>query len=141
MLLLGDLQEIENYKMTNKFFCPYWGSTLNWSDFIDQVKASGYDGIEVGVARDTSEEILNQQWGEAEKNGLLIIAQHYDTNDGNFSRHYDTYAQWLEKMRPFKPFKINSQTGRDFFTFDQNKLDTCGLNLSVLFASKNLRHP
>lgn len=108
--------------MSNKYFCPYWGSQgLSWDIFIEKVKISGYDGIEYAVTKDASEEVLSKLWNETEKHGLLMIAQHYDTNDADFSRHYDAYANWLEKLKLFMPYKINSQTGRDFFTFDQNK--------------------
>lgn len=108
--------------MIIKFFCTRWGSdALSWDDFMQKVKHSGYHGIEYGFSRDTPEKTLDEVWNKAEKHGLLLIAQHYDTYEADFQKHYDLYASWLEKVRPFKPFKINSQTGKDFFSFDQNK--------------------
>ncbi len=52
---------------------------------------------------------------------LQIIAQHYETNLADFNKHYDAYANWLEKIKPYPVLKINSQTGKDFFNFNQNK--------------------
>lgn len=108
--------------MTFKFFCPHWGSAhLSWNDFTQKVKNSGYDGIEYAVTRDTPEQTMDEVWNKAESDDLLLIAQHYDTYEADFSEHYDLYAAWLEKISAYKPLKINSQTGKDFFSFDQNK--------------------
>ncbi|HEY0667683.1 MAG TPA: sugar phosphate isomerase/epimerase [Sphingobacteriaceae bacterium] len=108
--------------MTIKFFCTHWGSAgMKWDDFIQKVKHSGYEGIEYGFGREVSEGELTNFWNRAEKENLLVIAQHYDTYESDFSKHYDLYAAWLEKAVAFKPLKINSQTGKDFFSFEQNK--------------------
>ncbi|TWF39981.1 sugar phosphate isomerase/epimerase [Chitinophaga polysaccharea] len=108
--------------MAIQFFCPRWGSeSLSWEAFIKKVKEEGYDGIECGIAFNTPEQALEQVWNLAAKAGLEIIAQHYDTNDADFSQHYDNYCKWLEKMAGYPVVKINSQTGKDYFSFHQNK--------------------
>ncbi len=52
---------------------------------------------------------------------LKVIAQHYDTYTADFWQHYDAYCNWLKRIKPYQPVKINSQTGKDFFSFSQNK--------------------
>ncbi len=107
--------------MKVKFFCPRWGSEhLSWDAFFQKAKQEGYDGIEYGIANDTPASTLYDVWNSAARHSMFIIAQHYDTYDADYAKHYDTYAAWLEKMKPFKPVKINSQTGKDFFSFEQN---------------------
>lgn len=103
------------------FFCPRWGSeNIPWDLFCQQVKEEGYDGIEYAIAANVTEKELDEVWNTAAKHDLAIIAQHYDTYVADFFKHYDQYGAWLEKMRPYPVEKINSQTGKDFFSFSQN---------------------
>jgi sugar phosphate isomerase/epimerase len=108
--------------MNLKLFCPRWGSEgLSWDVFMKKVKAAGYDGIEYAISNEVTNEELDLVWNKAEAHGLLIIMQHYATNDADFNRHHDNYATWFERLRDYKALKINSQTGRDIFSFEQNK--------------------
>ena len=109
--------------MELKFFCPSWGTeNLSWSVFFKRVKEAGYDGVEYAISGGATPSQLDEVWAEAEKHGLLLIAQHYDTTDPDYSRHYDAYASWLEKMQACPVVKINSQTGNDYFSVTENKL-------------------
>jgi sugar phosphate isomerase/epimerase len=108
--------------MKLKFFCPRWGNEhISWDDFLLAVKNANYDGVEFGIANDTSAQELEHVWEKLEKYGLEVIPQHYATYDADFSKHYDSFAAWFELVKPFKALKIDSQTGKDFFTFEQNK--------------------
>ncbi|MES2731856.1 MAG: sugar phosphate isomerase/epimerase [Bacteroidota bacterium] len=108
--------------MILKFFCPRWGSEqLSWDVFLQQVKDAGYDGVEYGIPNETPISELDYVWEKFEKYGLEVIGQHYGTYDAHFPLHHDRYAAWLEKVRPYPMLRIDSQTGKDFFTFEQNK--------------------
>ena len=108
--------------MNIKFFCPRWGSTsLSWDDFLTKVKNAGFDGIEYGIANNTPVSELETAWEKAGKLGLLIIPQHHETSDIDINKHCDNFASWFEKIEPFEAIKVNSQTGKDFFSFEQNK--------------------
>lgn len=108
--------------MPIQFFCPRWGSeSLSWEVFCKKAKDEGYDGIECGIAFAAEDIELEMIWNAAAKENLAIIAQHYDTYASDFNKHYDTYCTWLEKLRPYPVVKINSQTGKDYFSFDQNE--------------------
>lgn len=116
------------------FFCPRWGSEqLSWKDFSQKVKEAGYEGVEYGIANETTAEELQSARSAAEQSGLWLIAQHYGTYDADFNRHYDTFAAWLDKVIPLKPYRINTQTGKDFFTFEQNR---SLIDLADSFAGK-----
>lgn len=103
------------------FFCPRWGSEmLSWDDFLAKVKGAGYDGIEYGIDSAATDHEIENVWSKANGYGLKIIAQHYSTYDADVSHHTAIYARWLDRILAYKPFRINTQTGKDFFSFDQN---------------------
>ena len=103
------------------FFCTKWGSDLPWDDFLLKIKAEGYDGVEFGVANEKTVAELDDIWALVDKHQLGVIPQHYSTYDADFNKHYDNYCGWLDLMKPYTSLKIDSQTGKDFFTFEQNK--------------------
>jgi sugar phosphate isomerase/epimerase len=103
------------------FFCTRWGSeSLSWNEFFLQAADEGYKGIEWGVPAETGVEQFEEVYSLAAKRNMHVIAQHYDTYEPDYTKHFDQYSAWLEQMKPYKPLKINSQTGKDFFSFDQN---------------------
>jgi sugar phosphate isomerase/epimerase len=108
--------------MKLKFFVPRWGSTdLSWDDFFNKAKSSGYDGIELAIPNETTSAQLDDIWQKLDQYQLLVIPQHYATYEADFSQHFDSYSAWLELVKYYPAMKIDSQTGKDFFTFDQNK--------------------
>lgn len=107
--------------MSIQFFCPRWGcEDLSWNDFMLKVKAAGYDGVEYAITSDTDSQTLDKVWNLAEQHQLLMIPQHFDTSTPDFNEHLDLYASWLDRIRKYPAVKINSQTGRDIFTLEQN---------------------
>lgn len=108
--------------MPVQFYCPRWGSeSIPWPAFLEQVADAGYDGIEYAIPSDVSRTELERVWEMADKKGLGIIAQHFDTSAADFPAHLDSYRRWLELLSSFDCVKINSQTGKDFFSFEQNR--------------------
>ena len=87
-----------------------------------RVKAAGFDGIEYGIPGTTDDKTLDEVWDLAARHRLSLIPQHFDTYCPHFNQHMDEYASWLERIRPYPCVKINSQTGRDIFTFEQNSI-------------------
>jgi len=107
--------------MELQFFCPRWGSeALSWNDFFRKVKSAGYDGVEYAIAESVTIAELDEVWTKAFKHDLLLIAQHYDTYEPDFDLHLALYVKWFEKIKGYPVVKINSQTGKDFFSFEQN---------------------
>lgn len=106
-----------------QFFCPRWGSErLGWEDFLRTAKDAGYDGIEFGVSKETTQPELEQIFTLAGKQNMLLILQQYDTYDGDFASHKQAFATWFDKIKSFQPLFVNSQTGKDFFSMQQNKV-------------------
>ncbi|MES2374041.1 MAG: sugar phosphate isomerase/epimerase [Bacteroidota bacterium] len=103
------------------FFCPRWGSAkIPWDEFALRVKSAGFDGIETDIPINIHdrEQMLNAM----EKNKLLLIAQHWETTDQYFENHLDEYTGRIAFLASAKPLFINSQTGKDYFNFHENKL-------------------
>lgn len=114
------------------FFCPRWGSEhIAWETFIRQVKQAGYDGVECSPPNDDTELALMLQLLKA--NNLEYIAQHWETDEQDFEIHKTSFEKRLSRAAAAKPLFINSQTGKDHFSFEQNeKL----LMLAKLIAEK-----
>lgn len=107
--------------MRINFFCPRWGSeNLQWNDFFIKVKNSGYDGVEWAIGKEVTRVEIEKVLEKAKTFELLIIAQHFDTQNADFEEHLKIYAEWLEKVSDLDFYCINSQTGKDFFSKEQN---------------------
>jgi sugar phosphate isomerase/epimerase len=105
--------------MRIKFFCPIWGSDhLDKKVFFEKVRSAGYNGVEMGLPMETEqkEEIL----GLIKQFDLQFIAQHWETLTADYEAHRKEYRQRLENLATGKPLFINTQTGKDFFTYEQN---------------------
>jgi len=108
-----------------KYYCTTWAlaDAWGWDTFCAKVKAAGYDGIEgvlPGVFTGTiaDREVMMET---LRKYGLSlgIVCGHWGDNE--FSRHTQGYRQALEECLPLKPDYINCQSGKDYYSFEQNK--------------------
>jgi hypothetical protein len=106
--------------MNLKFFCPHWGSEdLPFPVFAAKVKSAGFDGVEMSLPFDAvrNEETIK----ELQKNSLLLIAQHWETVDPAIELHRAKYEDRLRHLAAANPLFINTQTGKDYFSFEENK--------------------
>lgn len=105
--------------MKVKFFCTIWGSeALTPEEFAAKVKSAGYDGIERGLPADKAER--DRVLKTMQDAGLPLIAQHWETLDSDFDTHKKKYEKRLYYLAETTPLFINSQTGKDYFPFEQN---------------------
>ena len=102
------------------FFCPYWGSEhIDFAVFCEKAKEEGYDGVEIGIPTDQKQKQYRIQ--AAEQFGLEIIGQHYETLEADFNKHQKLFRQYLENIADSPSVFINSQTGKDYYTINQNR--------------------
>ena len=107
--------------MKIKFFCPYWGSEhFSNAEFFSKVVQAGYQGVEYAIAKDAEPKTIEKFFEDAKKNSLEIILQHYDTVESKFEKHCESYKAWFEKIENYDCVLINSQTGKDYYSFEQN---------------------
>jgi sugar phosphate isomerase/epimerase len=105
--------------MKIRFFCPRWGAeNLDYETFFQKVKDAGYDGVEMSLPADIQQK--NQILKLLSQSGLDFIAQHWETLTADFEMHKKEYRERLINLATAKPLFINTQTGKDFFSYKQN---------------------
>lgn len=105
--------------MQIKFFCPLWGSdNMPFESFLMKVKKAGYYGVEMSLQLEPEkkEEILTL----LKRFDLRLIAQHWETATADYGLHKKEYRRRLANLASSNPLFVNSQTGKDFFSFEQN---------------------
>jgi sugar phosphate isomerase/epimerase len=103
------------------YFCPLWGSDqLEFSLFCDRVAEAGYDGVELSLPLNNDAEIRLILHTLEERN-LTLIGQHFETINPDIDAHIAEYRSRLEWQAASKPLFINSQTGRDWFSMEDNQ--------------------
>ncbi|NQU52391.1 MAG: sugar phosphate isomerase/epimerase [Bacteroidetes bacterium] len=105
--------------MKIKFFCPGWGAEkIPFKDFLVQVKNDGFDGVEISLPM---EKKMRDEWLlRINDLGLELIVQHHETDHGTYQKYLPEFTDRLYWLAEAKPLFINSQTGKDFFSFEEN---------------------
>lgn len=105
--------------MNIEFFSPRWGyETEAFESYCKRLATAGFDGMELNL--DVDADAANRQLDLLNQYGLKCVAQHSGTITANFEEHKEHYHANMERISALKPLKINSHTGRDYFTFQQN---------------------
>ncbi len=104
------------------FFCPTWGyDQIPFDNFLARVCDSGFVGVETSFPRDSySEKQIQQRVASIKAHGLELITQHWETITPDFERYKREFETRLWQNVETQPRLINSQTGRDFFEFEQS---------------------
>ena len=107
--------------MKIKYFCPRWGSeNLSWESFCLKAKNSGYDGIEAVIPLDAHEIVELKQC--LKKYDLALIGQYYQSLEKDFELHRNQFMMHMEHIASLQPLLIDSQTGKDFYSEEQNNV-------------------
>ena len=101
------------------FLCTSWGNELPVEAFVQKVREAGYDGVEMSLPN--NDDALKRRILDAVSDaGLLFVGHHSDTVTVDFEKHTSEYASRLHNLKDGCTLLINSQTGKDFFSFEQN---------------------
>lgn len=92
---------------------------LPFEEFVRKVKEAGYDGVEMDLPFDEKEKTSFLE--TLRKYELLLIGQHWETVDADFETHLVNYEKRLRNLVTPQTIFINSQTGKDYFSFAQNE--------------------
>ena len=107
--------------MKVEFFIPRWGNRhMSWAEFCAKAKHAGYAGVEANLSADPIEQ--HEMFEALAANDLYWIGQHFETMTPDFDLHLEQYQTQLYALAAAKPILINSQTGKDYFSFEQNSL-------------------
>lgn len=94
-----------------------WGFEGDIYALCKKVRQAGYDGIEVWWSSDP---VRKQQLREALKEYNLRVGFLCGGNGADFKAHLEQYKGAVEQALEWEPLYINSHSGKDFFTFEQN---------------------
>jgi len=95
-----------------------WGFSGSHADFCKKVKAAGYDGIEVWYPSDGKD---REALLLAVKENSLQVGFLLGGSDPDVTKHYQQFKDSLESAAQTKPLYINCHSGRDLFSFSDNK--------------------
>jgi sugar phosphate isomerase/epimerase len=104
--------------MKIKFYAPHWGNTLPFTAFCANVKAAGYDGVEMAMPFEKEER--GELLAVLRDYELELIGQYWQSFERNLDEHAKNYARYLRNLIEAEPVFINCQTGKDYFNFDHN---------------------
>ena len=104
--------------MELKFIYPRWGSAaIDLPLFLDNIKKNGYQGVEIDLPLNASKKEIAALLKDFE---MDFVGQHWETKETNFIKHKEKYKRHLYNLAEESPLLINSHTGMDFFSFEQN---------------------
>lgn len=102
------------------YFATRWGfADVPWAVFCERVKRAGYDGLEAKLPDDEAGQ--REALDAFAAQGLTWVG-HENTNalPPDFASHQPVYEQLLRETAAHRPAFINIQTGKDYFSFEQN---------------------
>lgn len=105
--------------MELKIFAPGWGyEHLQQMEFLDRMRLAGYDGFDMWLpaANAARSELFNY----LQKHQMPIVVQQHQAAGNTFDEFKTAYLKNLHNCAEAEPLRINSHTGRDYFTFEQN---------------------
>lgn len=105
--------------MNIKFYAPVWGNNLPFDTFCSNVKAAGYDGVEMDLPFDQRKKM--ELLSVLKSYNLEMIGQYWQSFERNIDEHALNYEKFIRHLNSANPVFINSQTGKDYFTYEENK--------------------
>lgn len=105
--------------MKIKILSPQWGHEhLPISQFLDKIRASGYDGVDTWIPLDKDEKRVLFDY--LQKYGMDLVSHQHRAEGSTFNEFKASFIKNLHECAEPGPLLINSHTGRDYFSFEQN---------------------
>jgi len=104
-----------------KLLATNWGFNGTTDDYCSKVKRDGYDGIEIWWPVEKKQQ--DELFAALKKNNLevgFLVAG----SESNYEQHLTTFKNMVDAAAKHSlqtPLYINCHSGRDYFSFDQNK--------------------
>lgn len=98
--------------------CTRWGmESLPMEDFFAKVKEAGYNGIDAGLPEDAAERknlirLLHEY-------RMPAVIQQHQANGADIRAFCTSFEYYLNLCMECNPVLINSHTGRDYFSVDE----------------------
>lgn len=108
-----------------KFLFPHWGSeSLPISSFIEIVEDNSFDGIEINLPQENKFKNDFFEAIEVQRNNnsdfILGLQQVFGVKRESPKDYLNNVIDRMESFIPWRPNFINSHTGKDHYSFDEN---------------------
>jgi hypothetical protein len=105
--------------MEIKVLSPLWGhEQLEYKMFLDKMRMAGYDGFDTWVPEDAGEKKLLFDYLQTHQ--MYIVTHQHQAAGKNFTEFKSSFKKNLYRCAEPEPLLINSHTGRDYFSLEQN---------------------
>jgi len=105
--------------MEIKLLSPQWGHEhLKLKTFLDKIRAAGYDGVDTWVPEDLDGKRLLFDY--LQKHEMYIVTHQHRAVGSTFKRFRSSFVSQLRECALAAPLLINSHTGKDYFSLEQN---------------------
>lgn len=105
--------------MEVKILSPLWGHEhLPFIDFLDKIRLAGYDGFDMWLPDNENDKRLLYNYLQQYK--MHIVTHQHSASGDTFAEFKRSFLKNLHSDAEPGPILINSHTGRDWFTFEQN---------------------
>ncbi len=100
------------------YLATRWGFPGSLEEFCTEVKEAGYDGIEVWLpdSRQEQERLMKTTRNYQLEVGLLV-----GSGRNSFANHLTEFKRDIDQAVELNPLLINCHSGRDYFSFEQNR--------------------
>ena len=108
-----------NFKL--KVLATNWGFPGTIDEYCAKVKKDGYDGIEIWwpLQQKDQDELFNALQKYSLEVGFLTAG-----HESDYQTHFNTFTNMIDAAatnKVQKPLYINCHSGRDYFSYDENK--------------------
>jgi hypothetical protein len=105
--------------MQIKILSPLWGHEhFEYLVFLDKMKEAGYDGFDTWIPEDENEKKVLFDY--LQTNEMYIVTHQHQAEGKDFDEFKISFKKQLQQCAEPNPILINSHTGRDYFSFEQN---------------------
>ncbi|MGN6213669.1 sugar phosphate isomerase/epimerase family protein [Parafilimonas sp.] len=119
--------------MDIKILCTQWGyKHLPADEFLEKVKSAGYDGVDTWMPENKTERKNFIQL--IEQLDLSIVSHQHQATGNNIQAFCKSFEYYLNVALECEPLLINSHSGRDFFTIDEQ---LAVIDVAENFSAKN----
>ncbi|MEJ5090856.1 sugar phosphate isomerase/epimerase family protein [Sphingobacterium faecium] len=101
-----------------KFYCTNWGMAESWDSYCARVSQAGFDGLETWLPAVGEERTA---MFDALKKHKLSLGLLSGGGGANFEQYLASFTKNVEDAAQQKPDYINCHTGKEYYTFEQNK--------------------
>lgn len=105
--------------MEIKLLSPQWGHEhLELQTFLDKIRVAGYDGVDTWIPSNTDDKRI--LFNYLQQHQMYMVSHQHSAEGSTFKKFKQSFIKNLYQCAEPSPLLINSHTGRDYFSLQQN---------------------